>query len=129
MAQQTVQNMQPLTWFEIPATDLSRAVRFYETVLAVTLKLDAMGPSQLAIFPYDKPAGGGCLTAGPGAQPSAAGVMIYLNAAPSLDAALSRVTAAGGEVVVPRTELPPGLGAFARVRDTEGNLVGLHQLA
>lgn len=129
MAQQTVHNTPPLTWFEIPATDLDRAVRFYETVLAVTLKRATMGPSQMAMFPYDKPAGGGCVTAEPGLQPSAVGVAIFLNAAPSLNAALSRVQAAGGEVVVPRTELPPGLGAFAKVRDTEGNLVGLHELA
>jgi predicted enzyme related to lactoylglutathione lyase len=51
---------------------------------------------------------------------------VYLNAAPSIDAALARVPAAGGKVVVPKTPLPGTMGAFARIIDCEGNLVGLH---
>ena len=62
-------------------------------------------------------------------QPSPAGVVLYLNASPSLDAALSRVAEAGGEVVEPRTALPPGMGFYAKIRDSEGNVVGLHALA
>ena len=28
--------------------------------------------------------------------------------------------------MVPRTALPPGMGFYAKIRDTEGNVVGLH---
>ena len=61
--------------------------------------------------------------------PSETGSLVYLNAEPSLDAVLARVAAAGGQVTLPRTALPPGMGFFAHVRDSEGNRVGLHALA
>lgn len=115
-----------LTWFELPAADLARATRFYETVLQRPLRQEAMGPMAMAVFEYRTPGVGGCLAAGPGLTPGAHGGVVYLNAAPSLDAALERVAAAGGKVVVPRTALPDGMGAFARIIDSEGNLVGLH---
>jgi predicted enzyme related to lactoylglutathione lyase len=116
-----------VTWFEIPAADLDRAAKFYSDVLGVSMKVQQIGPERLSVFPHEKPSVGGCVTAG--GRPSDAGVVLYLNASPSLDAALHRVPAAGGEVVVPRTALPPGMGFYARIRDTEGNVVGLHALA
>lgn len=43
-----------VSWFEIPATDLDRAQRFYETVLGFALEREAMGPEQMAVFPYQR---------------------------------------------------------------------------
>jgi hypothetical protein len=86
-----------------------------------------MGPQSLAVFPYDRDhATGGTLIIGPGFNPSTEGTIIYLNANPSLDAVLARIEPAGGSIALPRTELPPGMGAFAHFLDTEGNRVGLH---
>ena len=45
----------------------------------------------------------------------------------SIDAALKKVAGAGGKVVTPKTPIP-GMGAFARVTDTEGNVVGLFEV-
>jgi hypothetical protein len=64
-----------------------------------------------------------------GHQPGTSGTVVYLNADPDLDAALARVEPAGGKVVVPKTALPPGMGHYARIQDTEGNLVGLHAIS
>jgi len=36
--------MNPVTWFEIPANNLERAVVFYEHVLDLKLTLHDMGP-------------------------------------------------------------------------------------
>jgi hypothetical protein len=120
----------PISWFEIPALDLDRASAFYEEILAVTLNRGDMGPASLAVFPYDRDnATGGCLMTGPGLTPSANGAIVYLDAGPSLDATLARVASAGGSIALPRTELPPGMGAFAQILDTEGNRVGLHSYA
>lgn len=116
-------------WFEIPATDLGRAQAFYERVLATTLRREPMGAVELALFAYDEPACGGCLMAGASApQPSTTGALVYLNAEPSLDAALARVEAAGGSIATPRVQLPGDTGAFAHIVDTEGNRVGLHAM-
>jgi predicted enzyme related to lactoylglutathione lyase len=54
---------------------------------------------------------------------------VYLDVSPSIDAALSRVADAGGKVVTRKTALPPGMGFWAHVADTEGNVVGLHALS
>jgi predicted enzyme related to lactoylglutathione lyase len=56
-------------------------------------------------------------------------VLVYLDATPSLDAALERAVAHGGQVALPRQALPPGMGFFAHIRDLDGNRVGLHALA
>jgi hypothetical protein len=54
--------------------------------------------------------------------------MVYLNCNGILDQALSRVSAAGGLVLLPKTEIPGGHGYMACLRDTEGNHVGLHSI-
>jgi len=119
-----------VSWFEIPVIDLNRAARFYERILALTLNRGDMGTTSLAVFPYDREhATGGTLIYGPGLLPSADGAVVYLNAGESLDAVLERVKPAGGAILVARTELPAGMGAFAHFADTEGNRVGLHGYA
>jgi predicted enzyme related to lactoylglutathione lyase len=122
---------QTIDWFEIPVRDIDRAQRFYEKLLATTLRREAMGPGKtLAVFSYGENSVGGCLLAGEGtAEPSAHGTLIYLNAEPSLDAVLARVEAAGGRITTPKVQLPDGMGCFAHVLDTEGNRVGLHAMA
>lgn len=120
-----------ITWFEIPARDIETAQRFYESLLGATLRRENIGPSTLAVFPYEAGQGvGGCLIAGPTAPaPKAEGTLVYLDVNPSLDAALARAEAGGGRVATPRTALPPGMGFFAHIVDTDGNRVGLHALA
>jgi len=119
-----------ISWFEIPALDLDRASAFYEQILAVTLNRGEMSGTSLAVFPYDRDhATGGTLINGPGFKPSPDGAVVYLNAGESIDAVMARVGPAGGKIVLPRTELPAGMGAFAHLLDTEGNRVGLHAYA
>ena len=119
-----------ISWFEIPVADIDRAQVFYETVLGRKLRRENFGSETLAVFPYDDPATGGALQAGANASARAgSGIRIYLDCMPSIDAALSRVAAAGGQIVTPKTALPGDMGSFAVLRDTEGNEVGLHALA
>jgi predicted enzyme related to lactoylglutathione lyase len=120
-----------ITWFEIPSTELNKAQAFYEAVLECKMRREPMGPSQGAVFPYDAEEGvGGAILAGPTAPaPASAGTLIYLDASPSLDAALARAVKAGGKVALPRQALPPGLGFFAHITDLDGNRIGLHALA
>ena len=113
-------------WFEIPATDFDRAARFYERILGVTLRREAIGPMTLGVFPHQEPNASGCIMAGPGVAPNKEGTIVYLNADGVLDEALAAAWEAGGAVLTPVTDLPEGLGRFAHLRDTEGNRVGLH---
>ena len=119
-------------WFEIPTTHLDAAQVFYEAVLQRPMRREAMGPSQGAVFAYDREGHGvgGALMMGPTApRVAAGGVLIYLDAGDSLDAALERVVQAGGRIAVPRQALPPGMGFFAHIEDLDGNRIGLHALA
>lgn len=120
-----------ITWFEIPSTQLDKAQAFYEAVLECKMRREPMGPSEGAVFPYEAEEGvGGAILAGPTAPASASGgTLIYLDASPSLDAALARAVKAGGKVALPRQALPPGLGFFAHITDLDGNRVGLHAAA
>jgi predicted enzyme related to lactoylglutathione lyase len=118
-----------ISWFEIPTTQLPQARAFYEAVLQRPMRLEDMGPSQGAVFAYDPEKGGvgGALMMGTTAPKVAqGGVLIYLDANPSLDAALARAVAAGGQIALPRQALPPGMGFFAHITDLDGNRVGLH---
>lgn len=121
-----------ISWFEIPTVQLDQAQAFYESVLGRPMRREAMGPSQGAVFEYNNAGGGvgGALMMGPSAPALAAGgALVYLDASPALDAALARVVAAGGQVVLPRQALPPGMGFFAHITDLDGNRVGLHAQA
>ena len=118
-----------ISWFEIPSTQLNQAQAFFETVLACKMRRESMGPSENAVFPYEGEGVGGAVMAGPTAPVSSAGgILIYLDASPSLDAVLARVTAAGGHIAMPRQALPPGMGFIAHITDLDGNRVGLHAL-
>lgn len=113
-------------WFEIPAGDFERAVTFYETVLGVTLRREAIAGERLAVFPYQAPGVGGAVMHRPGHVAGDSGVLVYLNCDGRLTEATARVVPAGGEIAGPRVELPGDMGSFVHVRDTEGNRVGLH---
>jgi len=118
-----------LNWFEIPATDIDRAAGFYETLLGRPLRRERMGDMELGVFPYAEKSGvGGCVVAGEGCVPAAAGTVVYRDATPSIDAVLGRTEKAGGKIGLGKTALPPGMGYFAQIMDSEGNRVGLHSL-
>jgi predicted enzyme related to lactoylglutathione lyase len=52
---------------------------------------------------------------------------IYV-AVDSIEDALRKVERAGGKTVTPKTPIPD-MGAFARVSDSEGNVIGLFESA
>jgi len=114
-------------WFEIPVADLDRAQRFYETLFARTMRREQMGPQELAVFAYDTDAIGGALIKSATApKPGLDGVLVYLNAGPSLDVVLSRAAELGAQVLLPKLELPRDIGFIAQIVDCEGNRIGLH---
>lgn len=115
-----------ITWFEIPARDIDRATHFYEALLGKALRRESMLGSELAVFPAADGGIAGCLQAGGDVPEPGSSTVVYLDVAPELDAALARAARAGGRVVKPRTALPPGMGFFAHIEDSEGNRVGLH---
>jgi predicted enzyme related to lactoylglutathione lyase len=112
-------------WFEIFVSDFDRAVRFYETMLGIELTRANEDGRPMAIFKSAKEAVGGALVRQNGREPTETGALVYLDANGKLEASLARVERAGGKIVMSKTDIgDPGF--IALVRDSEGNLVGLH---
>ncbi|HSM43233.1 MAG TPA: VOC family protein [Afifellaceae bacterium] len=111
-------------WFEIPVRDLKKGAEFYGNVLMSDLKIEAMGPNDVAMFPVVKDGVGGHL------YPNAAlagGVapLIHLASPSPLEEALGRVAEAGGKVDSDIISLPDDVGRFAYCSDPDGNQFGL----
>jgi uncharacterized protein len=115
-----------MVWFELPVSDLDRAVSFYETAFAIQLRTDARFPD-IAMFPrVSDDAVTGALAVMPDSLPSLGGAVVYLNCDGDLDGVLARTQAAGGSVLQEVAQLPGGMGWIAQIRDLDGNRVGLH---
>lgn len=117
-----------LNWFEIAVTDIDRAQNFYEAVFDVKMERNDMEQMQMAFFPFD-PGNGkatGAIIQSAMHIPSQEGAIIYLNANPNLEVALSRVEAAGGKVLIPKTQITEEYGYMAFFNDAEGNKMAMH---
>jgi predicted enzyme related to lactoylglutathione lyase len=118
-----------INWFEVPVKNLDKAKKFYETVLGAEMEVfEAMGMKS-AFFPCDMQNGeiGGCLVEGNGYEPSSTGSLVYLNGGEDLSNPLSRVEAAGGKIVLPKTAIGPN-GFMAHFMDSEGNKMAFHSM-
>jgi predicted enzyme related to lactoylglutathione lyase len=124
---QTTNDMKSfISIFEIPATDISRAVEFYQEILAIKIEKIDMPGMQMGVFPYEGQMVTGVIVQGEGFQPSTDGVTIYLNGGDNLQIILDKVEKNGGKIVVPKTLHADESGYFAMFHDTEGNRLGLH---
>ena len=112
--------------FEIPATEISRAVNFYQTILDIEIEQMEFPGMQMGLFPTEGQMSVGVIMQGEGYNPSSNGVTIYLNGGDNLQTVLDKVESNGGEVVVPKTVHADGSEYFAIFMDTEGNRLGLH---
>lgn len=117
-----------LNWFEISVSDIKRAVTFYESVFGIEMPVQEMMGMQMAFFPSEDMNGkvSGALVQGPMHKPSADGAKIYLNGNPDLANALSKIEAAGGKILMPKTKISDEVGYMAFFTDSEGNTVALH---
>ncbi len=116
--------MNRVSYFEFSAQDPERSATFYR---------DAFG---WEIKKWEGPADYWVVTTGPNDQPGINGGIVgnkesgartvNIIDVPSLDEAIAKVRAAGGEVVVPAISIP-GVGYRAFCADTEGMIFGVYQ--
>ena len=109
----------PLCHFEIMAEDTERARAFYGEVFDWKFDTEAM-PGYTLIQQSQEP--NGALFKKPDHVPGPC-LNVYFQVA-DIDATIAKVTASGGKVLVPNTEIP-GVGWFAMIADPEGIPVGL----
>jgi predicted enzyme related to lactoylglutathione lyase len=115
-------------WFEIPVTDMNRAKQFYDAVFDITIGIHEFGGFQMGWFPNDPEKSGatGSLVQHEMYKPSSTdGPLIYFSCK-DVDNELSRVEAANGEILRPKSQIGEGHGFMALIKDTEGNRIALH---
>lgn len=125
--EQTTKDMKSfIAIFEIPVTDMPRAVTFYQTILSITIEKFEMQGLEIGAFPSEGQSVFGVLMKGEDYLPSANGVTIYLDGGNDLQVVLDKVGKSGGTVLMPKTAHADESGFFALLLDTEGNRIGLH---
>ena len=121
-----------INWFEIPVANYERAKKFYSTVLGAELmdmpKTEETTNMKYGFFPSVMEKGvGGAIVEMEGLNPSADGSIVYLNGGDDLAEPLSRIEAAGGKIIMPKTAIGEN-GFIAQFIDTEGNKVAFHSM-
>lgn len=118
-------------WFEVPVTNMERAIQFYEQVFNIKIERHKMGPLDMGWFPFvegDAPGSGGSLVAHPEHYiPSNDGVLVYFSSQTGdLQDELDRVENAGGKILNGKTPISDEHGFMALIIDSEGNRIALH---
>ena len=126
----------PVVHFEIYVEDMTRAKAFYEAVFEAKLEQMPNPTPEMEMdmwfFPMDKDTGmssygaGGMLVKMDGFTPGGGGTLVYFGCD---DCAVHAARAAehGGSIFQEKTSIGEH-GFCAVVRDTEGNLIGLHSM-
>jgi uncharacterized protein len=116
----------PVSWFEIAATDLERAKVFYSKVFDHEMQfIDMPGaPMYMMMAGDDAPGSGGALVQSENNTPSSDGSIIYFSCEDvAIEAA--KIEPAGGTLIMPKESIGE-FGFIAMFIDTEGNRIGLH---
>lgn len=120
--------MDKVQHFEIPTDNLERAKKFYKDVFGWRIMDDPKTQyTMVTTGPVDEKGmskepgyiGGGIVKR----NPKVPGVCIYMTVE-SVSATLGKIKNAGGKVVMEPKDMG-GMGTYAFVEDTEGNVVGL----
>lgn len=117
-----------ISWFEIPATDFSRAVSFYKSILSLEINETEMFGTKMGFFPSDDQNVSGAIVQGEDYKPSTEGVITYLNGGNDLQDILDKVENNNGKIIVPKTQISPEIGYFGMFIDTEGNKMAVHSI-
>ncbi|HWO14414.1 MAG TPA: VOC family protein [Polyangiaceae bacterium] len=122
--------MDKVVHFEIPFDDKARASRFYsETFGWKLVDMPEMSYVMAHTAPVNErqmPVEPGAINGGLFKRPKEAPHPCLYLAVASIEQSLKKVASAGGRVITPKTPIP-GMGAYARVADTEGNVIGLFE--
>lgn len=126
--------MNKVIHFEIPADDIDRAKKFYGSVFGWGLEdypmPDGMKYTGLTTVSADEkthlPTEPGAINGGMMERTKDVSAPVIAISVDSVDEYVKKIEAAGCRVVTPKKEIM-GMGFYAYVTDTEGNVIGLWQ--
>ena len=116
----------PVVYFEIPVTDMNRAIKFYKSVFHFEFNIENIDNNEMALFPFTAGNSGitGALAKGEIYKPTKDGVVIYFKTN-NIDETLPLAKLNGGNILYPKTD--NGIGFVAEFQDSEGNRIAIHQ--
>jgi uncharacterized protein len=114
-------------YFEIPVTNMDRAVAFYQSLLGVTLTRETVDGYDMALFPFaeGQPGATGALAKGDVYRPSKDGPIIYFHV-DDIRATVAKAQTMGRPVLYPVKDVGAA-GLVAEIEDSEGNRLALNQ--
>ena len=120
--------MDKVVHFEIPGDDMDRLKGFYTDVFGWELtEYPEMDYVMVTTVPtgYDRmPSVSGAINGGMKKRDVAGEQPVIVIDVQSIDGTIGKVEAAGGKVVMPKA-MVGDMGWYARVKDTEGNIIGV----
>jgi predicted enzyme related to lactoylglutathione lyase len=114
--------MNPVVHFEIHSTNLEKSLEFFRTVMGWELKAWG-GPQEYWLAKSHQPGSPG-IDGGMMRSPDADSRTVNTIQVSSVDDYIAKITAAGGEIVVPKMAIP-GVGYLAYAKDPAGVLFGI----
>jgi hypothetical protein len=122
--------MDKVVHFEIPAEDIKRAKKFYESVFGwQTNDIPEMDYTMLVTSPTDErnmPKEKGAINGGMMKRSDKVKSPVVTISVSDIDDTVKKLEKAGGKLVLPKVKVEK-MGFSAYFKDTEGNIVGLWQ--
>lgn len=124
--------MPNIAYFEIPADDVDRAKRFYQSLLGWKIEPTRAGldPEAIAAMQYQDVTTGeaqeGTLNMGGMYKRQMSEMITNHVMVEDIDEVLAKVEKLGGKIIMPKMEMQ-SVGLDAIIQDTEGNSIGLWQ--
>jgi uncharacterized protein len=119
--------MDKVVHFEIPFDDQKRAAKFYAGIFGwKLLEVPGMNYTMVHAAETDKDnmvTDKGAINGGLFPRETAAKTPMLVIGVDSIDETVKKVVAAGGKLLVPKQPIPNG--SYARILDSEGNVIGL----
>jgi len=119
--------MDKVVHFEIPFDDKARAAKFYAGIFGWKLtEVPQMEYTMVHAAETDKDnmvSEKGAINGGLFPRETVAKTPLVVIGVASIDETVKRVIAAGGKLVMPKQPIPNG--SYARIADSEGNIIGL----
>ncbi len=118
-------SINPVGYFEIPVSDMDRAIKFYSAIFGFDFILDNIDNLEMALFPFSEDNSGitGALVKGDIYKPSKEGALIYFNTE-NIDEVLKKVNENGSKTLYSKTSIGE-YGYVAEFEDSEGNRIAL----
>lgn len=116
-----------ISFFEIPASDFERAVKFYEAIFDIRLPVMECETEKMAYFTEEGTEQSvGAISFANDFLPSDRGVLLHFNCENIIETS-ARIEQNGGGIIIPRTKIiAENRGYFCVFADSEGNHIGLY---